>query len=141
MTPQPGDPNNLKDEVTLTTQTTDSMSQALTALDAMDADAPRVREVAVRLLAEHAGGLPRLIGVRPVAGTGGPQVDFQPRTNADARLWAQALGVTLKESFVGERDGWRQWHLSGDVIVDGVRVHVGACEWVPVAAAAEAVTA
>ena len=119
----------------MTTQIIDSMSQALTALDAMDADAPRVREVAVRLLTEHASGLPELIAVRPYAGTGGPRLDFQPRTNQRARLWAEALGMTLTESFVRERDGWKQWHLSGDVVVDGVRVHVGACEWIPVESA------
>lgn len=125
----------------MTTEITDSMSQALTALDAMDAHAPRVREVAVRLLAEHASGLPQLIGVRTSAGTDGPRVDFQPRTNADAERWAQVLGVTLRESFVGERDGWKQWHLMGDVVVDGVRVHVGACEWVRSTASVPEVTA
>jgi len=114
------------------------MSQALTALDAMDADAPRVREVVARLLAEHAEELPKLIGVRVYAGCGGPRVEFQPRTNADAEVWAQALGLTLSESFHPDRDGWQQWHMGGDVIVDGVRVHVGACEWVPSETAADA---
>lgn len=122
----------------MTSQITDSMSQALTALDAMDAHAPLVREVAMRLLAEHADGLPKLIAVRPNAGYGGPKVDFQPRTNADAESWAQALGATLTESFHGDRGGWRQRHLSGDVTVDGVRVHVGACEWVRAETVADA---
>lgn len=126
----------------LNTQITDSMSQALAALDTMDADAPRVREVAVRLLKEHADRLPELIAVRTYAGFGGARLELQPRTNADARLWAEALGVTLTESFHGEGDRERQWHLSGDLQVDGVRVHVGACEWVPVETpTAEAVSA
>lgn len=120
------------------TEITGTMPQALTALDAMDADAPRVRAVALRLLAKHAASLPTLIAVRPYAGTDGPRLDFQPRTNEDAGLWAEALEMTLTESFAGERDGWRQRHLSGDVVVDGVRVHVGACEWVRAEASAAA---
>ena len=116
-------------------QITDSMSMAVAALDAMDNHAALVREVAVRLLSEHAVGLPGLISVRMYAGTSGPRLELQPRTNADAAVWAQALGAALSESFAGDRDGWRQWHMAGDVVVDGVRVHVGACEWVPSAAA------
>lgn len=119
----------------MTSQITETMAKAAQALDAMDAHASLVREVAERLLAEHAGSLPKLIGCRPYAGTGGPRLDLQPRTNVDAAAWALALGVELTESFVGERDGWRRRHMSGDVVVDGVRVHVGACEWVPSAAA------
>jgi hypothetical protein len=111
------------------------MSMAVTALDTMNDNAVRVREVAMRLLAEHSDGLPKLIGVRPYADPYGPRLELQPRTNADAAVWAQALGVTLSESFAGDRDGWRQRHMSGHVVVDGVRVHVGACEWVPSAAA------
>ena len=116
-------------------QITEPMSMAVAALDAMDNHATLVRKVAERLLSEHASGLPELIGVRVYAGCGGPRLDLQPRTNLAAGQWAQALGITLTESFAGDRDGWRQWHMSGDVDVDGVRVHVGACEWVPSAVA------
>ncbi|NUT07580.1 MAG: hypothetical protein HOV76_29330 [Hamadaea sp.] len=119
----------------MTTKITDPMSMAVAALDAMDEHAARVREVAVRLLSEHAAGLPKLIGIRVFAGCSGPRVDLQPRTNEAAAQWAQALGVTLTESFAGDRDGWRQWHMSGSIDVDGVRVHVGAMEWVPSVAA------
>lgn len=116
-------------------QITDSMSMAVAALDVMKDNALRVHEVAMRLLTEHADGLPKLIGVRPDAGATGPRLELQPRTNAEAALWAEALGISLAESFVNDRDGWRQWHMGGAVDVDGVRVHVGACEWVPSAAA------
>jgi hypothetical protein len=119
----------------LNAQITDPKSMAVAALDAMDNHAALVREVAERLLSEHAAGLPKLIGIRMYAGCGGPRLDLQPKTNEAAAQWAQALGVTLTESFAGDRDGWRQWHMSGDVDVDGVQVHVGACEWVPSAAA------
>jgi hypothetical protein len=120
----------------VTTQITQPMSMAAAALDAMDNHAALVREVAVRLLSEHAGGLPKLIAVRPYAGCGGPRLDLQPHTNADAAMWAQAIGAELTESFAGDRDGWRQRHMSGDIDIDGVRVHVGACEWVPSAVSA-----
>lgn len=125
----------------MTEQITAPMSMAVAALDAMDNHAALVREVAVRLLSEHASGLPELIGVRMYVGYDGPRLDLQPRTNEAAAQWARALGVTLTESFAGDRDGWRQWHMSGDVVVDGVRVHVGACEWVPSAAADSAAVA
>lgn len=116
-------------------QITDSMSMAVAALDTMTNHAALVREVAERLLSEHASSLPKLIAVRPHAGTNGPQLELQPRTNADAAAWAQALGVTLTESFTGDRGGWRRWHMGGSIDVDGVRVRVGACEPVPSAAA------
>lgn len=119
----------------MSTQITDSMSMAAAALDAMDNHATLVREVATRLLREYADGLPELLAVRTYAGTSGPRVELQPRTTEAVAQWAQALGVTLRESFAGDRDGWRQRHTSGSVDVDGVQVHVGACEWVPAAAA------
>jgi hypothetical protein len=120
----------MKARLTVSIQNTDSMSMAVAALDAMDNHTTRVREVAERLLSVHADGLPKLLTVRTDAGASGPRLELQPRTNEAATQWAQALGVTLTESFAGDRDGWRRWHTSGSVDVDGVRVHVGACEWV-----------
>jgi hypothetical protein len=111
----------------LTTQITDSMSMAVAALDAMDNHAALVREVAARLLSEHASGLPKLIEVRPFAGCGGPRLELQPRTNADAAAWAQALGVALTEDVVETRGG-RRLHVSGELLVDGVRVRLGSCQ-------------
>jgi len=121
----------------VTTQITEPLSMAVAAMDAMDNHAARVREVAERLLSKHAAGLPKLIGFRVHAGYEGPSLTLQPRTNEAATQWAQALGVTLTESFEGDRDGWRRWHVGGSVDVDGVRVHVGACEWVPSVAAGD----
>lgn len=120
----------------MTTQISDSMSKALTALDTMDNHAARIREVAVRLLAEHADQLPELLAVRPMPGRREPQLELQPRTNQAAAQWAQALGIELEQSFVGDGDDWQRVHVSGHVFVDGVRVHVGACEWVASAEAA-----
>lgn len=110
------------------TQITDSIG--MQALAAMETHAAHLSKVAERLLAEHAEHLPELIAVRPMPTDKGARLELQPRTNQGATQWANALGMTPEETFVEDREGWYQWHVSGDTVVDGVRVHVGACEWV-----------
>jgi hypothetical protein len=110
-------------------QPSKSMVMAVDALAAMDANAVKVRAVALRLLTEHAENLPELLAVRTEASQEQTRLDLQPRTNADAALWAQALGVELETYEVdAATEGWRRMHARGDAEVDGVLVHIGSCE-------------
>lgn len=106
------------------TQTTDSMTKAMVALAAMETHAAHLSEVAVRLLSEHAGGLPELLAVRAEATDARVHLALQPRTVEDARLWAAALGVDVAvsvedcgEDRIGER-------AAVEFVFDGVLVRL-----------------
>lgn len=112
----------------MTTQITDSMTKAVRALEATEANTALVRKVAVRLLAEHAEGLPELLAVRTEATGERARLYLQPRTSEGTRLWARALGADVVVAVEELRDDYRRVFASAELFVDGVTVSVGSCQ-------------
>ncbi len=124
----------------MATETTDSMGKAEQALARMDEAAARAHALVTRLISEHRS-MPQLLAVHVEASTNRAFVGLQPRTEADARLWAEALGVTLETSKRSQDDHGYYVHLCAEFVLDGVQVRLGSAEWVSAARAAEAVAA
>ncbi len=124
----------------MTTETTDSMGKAEQALAKMDEAAAHLRALVSRLVGEY-DSLPQLLAVHVEASTSRAFVGLQPRTEDDARLWAEALGVTLETSERNRDDHGYYVHVCAEFVLDGVHVRLGAAEWVSAARAAEAVAA
>ena len=118
-------------EVALTTQITDSITMALQSLATVDERAARVRAVATRLVNDHGSNLPLPIDVRAEASTSRAHVALQLSTEADTRLWAEALGVslTVSENPVGDLGHYE--HLAAEFVVDEVEARVSSATWVP----------
>ncbi|MFF1282200.1 hypothetical protein [Streptomyces sp. NPDC058299] len=108
------------------TQITDSISKAENALLSLDIHAQHVRQVAMRILGEHAASLPELLAIHVEATDNRQRVGFQPRTVQDARQWAAALGVELTVTVVDAvPEGWRAIASAAEWLVDGVQVRIG----------------
>jgi hypothetical protein len=112
----------------MATENTDSMTLAVQAMAAMDANAARIRAVVPRLLAEHAENLPPLLSVRTQATGRGAEVALQPWTVEAANEWARALCVELVCTEEVADDGWHTIRSAADTWVEGVRVHLGTSE-------------
>ncbi|WP_338683826.1 hypothetical protein QD712_25505 [Streptomyces acidiscabies] len=107
-----------------------SLDLGLAAMAAMDENAARVREVATRLLEEHAGGLPELLAVRLEGSSWRAHISLQPHTEAGVRAWAEALGAPEPTvDFAEPVDGFGKVNSSTEFVVDGVDVRIGTCEW------------
>lgn len=113
----------------MTTETTDSMTQGMLALAAMETHAAHLSEVAARLLTEHASALPELLAVRAEVKDSGPFLALQPKDADDAQLWAHALGVDVS---LAVEDGGENRVVERAVVefaVDGVSVRIGSYQW------------
>jgi hypothetical protein len=129
------------------TNITDSGAQAVLALRSMEANAFRLSQVTTRLLDEHTD-LPDLLAVRPHAEAHKATLDLQPRTLADARLWAAALEMELEVEDLKDplTKGWHHRRATAKAVIQGVTVFVvtsesyTAKEWAELVAA-EAVSA
>ncbi|MFD4830199.1 hypothetical protein ACFWPV_10140 [Streptomyces uncialis] len=100
---------------------------AVTRFEQAAASAARVTRHLLAMAVE--AGLIAPFGVSPFVGHIGPAVDLQTDP-AEMDRWAERLDATLTTRLVPSSSPYGgHCHWSADTVIDGVLIHVGACQW------------